>query len=246
MLEVLFHPQPAPDYPKTPDLQIEVTDNVALGASLFPAEPSAAVVLLFHGNGELAAEYDVVAPAYNDLGLSLVVVDYRGYGFSQGTPSASALLHDARAVFHTLPPLLEELDIQADRLFVMGRSLGSAAAIEIAATVRHRLSGLILESGFAYTFPLIQRLGGPVLTKADERRDGFGHLDKMQHVDVPTLVIHGEEDHLIPVTDGMALHRHAESHRKALLTLPGAGHNDLLATDASAYFDAVARLVETA
>jgi len=247
VLDVLFHPRPNPDSSpaRSPDLQIAVEEGVSIGASVFPAGDSSPVIILFHGNGELAAEYEHIAGEYTARGITLVVVDYRGYGFSDGSPSASTLLHDARVVYHNLPPLLADLDLTAERVYMMGRSLGSAAAIEVAARVRHKLCGLIVESGFAYTFPLIQRLGGPALTRADERADGFDNLEKMEHVTIPTLVIHGEEDRIIPVTDGMALHRHTRSHEKQLLVLPGAGHNDLLLRGSEVYFRSIEALVSS-
>lgn len=239
---VLFHPRKAADRQATltPDLLVPVTDRISLGASVFPASAEAPVVVLFHGNGELASEYEAIAPLYGDAGISLVVLDYRGYGFSGGSPGATTMLSDARTAFHLLPDLLADLGL-GGRLFVMGRSLGSAPALEIASTVRHRLEGLIIESGFAYTFPLVQRLGGPALA-ADEKRDGFDQLEKMERVSVPTLVIHGEEDRIIPVTDGRALHRHCRAREKRLLTVPGAGHNDLLVYGRDAYLQAVAAL----
>jgi pimeloyl-ACP methyl ester carboxylesterase len=243
--DVLFHPRPDASGRQTPDLEIPVARGVTLGASLFPADAHSPLIILFHGNGELASDYEGIAPAYNRLGVTLLVVDYRGYGFSAGKPTAASLLHDARVVYHDAPALLRDLELDCSRVFIMGRSLGSAAAIEVASRVRHKLRGLIIESGFSYTFPLIQRLGGPALTQSDEKRDGFGNLEKMEHVDIPTLVIHGEEDHIIPVTDGMALHRRCRAHQKNMLVIPHAGHNDLLMHDGNAYFRAIESLVQS-
>ena len=242
VLEILFHPRPNPPSSglRSPDLEIPVEPGITLGASFFPAHGRAPVIMLFHGNGELACEYESVASLYTDRGISLLVIDYRGYGFSNGRPSCAALLHDARVAYRLVPDLLSELGIESSRMFVMGRSLGSAAAIEIASRVRHKLAGLIIESGFAYTFPLIQRLGGPALARIDEKKEGFNNPGKMEHITIPLLVIHGEADHVIPVTDGMALHKHCKAHSKRFVKIPRAGHNDLLLRDAAAYFDAIA------
>jgi pimeloyl-ACP methyl ester carboxylesterase len=245
VLNTLFHPRPDVGDRQSPDLEIPVAAGVSLGASLFPAEADSPLIILFHGNGELASDYEDIAPAYNRIGVTLLVVDYRGYGFSTGKPTASSTLHDARVVYHDAPTLLHDLELDCNRVFIMGRSLGSAPAIDVASRVRHKLCGLIIESGFSYTFPLIQRLGGPALTHADEKRDGFGNLEKVEHVEIPTLVIHGEEDHIIPVTDGMALHRRCKSHDKRMLVIPHAGHNDLLMRDARSYFQAIDDLVRS-
>jgi alpha-beta hydrolase superfamily lysophospholipase len=240
VLEVLFHPAAEHAWAAgPPDLMVPVDDDVALAVRVFPAEAASPMILLFHGNGELASDYRHIASRYNKLGITLVVADYRGYGASQGAPTSSALLRDAKALYHHAPPLLEELGLDCGRMFIMGRSLGSAAAIEIASNVRHKLQGLIVESGFAYTFPLIQRLGGPILAQADEKRDGFDNTEKMERVTIPTLVIHGERDHIIPVSEGKALHRHGKARSKSLVLIPHAGHNDLMQRGRDQYFEAI-------
>jgi fermentation-respiration switch protein FrsA (DUF1100 family) len=120
----------------------------------------------------------------------------------------------------------------------MGRSLESAAAIEVALHAGERLAGLIVESGFADTFALLARLGVEV-QGADEERDGFGNAAKMARVTVPTLIIHGQADVLIPAADGQKLYnRCAAPHRRVLL-IPGAGHNDLMMVGMAEYFDAI-------
>ena len=158
VVDVLFHPRPDTGPNSGPDLKIPVTDTITLGANLYLAQESSPVIVLFHGNGEVASDYAAIAELYVERNITLMVVDYRGYGFSGGEPTGSALLRDARAAFHHVLPQLQDFGMSTQSMFVMGRSLGSAAAIEIASSVRHNLAGLIIESGFAYTFPLIQRL----------------------------------------------------------------------------------------
>jgi hypothetical protein len=242
---VLFHPRREAGPPQLRagvyTVRLPVADGVSVGGKIFVARAGAPVILYFHGNGEIAADYDPIASLYTRLGLTLFVVDYRGYGASDGVPSASALLDDARASFAKARPALAERGIDAGPLFVMGRSLGSAAALEIASgAAAGDIAGLILESAFADTMALIQRLGGRLPADADEGRDGFGNLAKMATVSLPTLVIHGEDDWIIPVEDGRALFAASPAVDKRLVTIPGAGHNDLMMTGLDTYFRAIA------
>lgn len=250
VLAVLFHPRRDGGLPRltsgTFNVRIPVDGDVHVGGRVFAARPGAPVILYFHGNGEIASDYDAIAPLYLRLGLTLFVVDYRGYGTSDGHPTATTLINDAWAVYEQAPAVLAGRGIDVGGLYLMGRSLGSAAALEIAARVAAESSehsgprGLILESGFAYTFPLIERIGFGRPADADEARHGFGNLEKMARIDLPTLVIHGESDWIIPVSDGIALFEACPAADKQLVTVPGAGHNDLMLVGQHAYFSAIA------
>jgi pimeloyl-ACP methyl ester carboxylesterase len=248
VLRVLFHPRrDPPDRPlplRVRSLQIQVDEGIAVSARLHRANPHGPTMLFFHGNGEIASDYDGISPLYTSLGINLLVVDYRGYGSSDGQPRASHLLADAVTVYKTVGSILVENELRVRPLFVMGRSLGSAAAIEIAWHAGAEIAGLIIESGFAYTLPLLVTLGLRMeLTETDEARDGFGNLDKIAQIHVPTLIIHGQDDWLIPVKNGRALYEYSGATDKRLVTIPHAGHNDLLFTGQEPYFDALRAFV---
>lgn len=239
---VLFHPRPdgygLDAGAGLVSLRIPVAPGVSVGAKLYIAEPDSPVILYFHGNGEIASDYDELSRIYNHFGFTLFVADYRGYGHSDGQPTASTLIADAMPVYNSVPNILTERGLTFPSLFVMGRSLGSAPALEIAAKAGDDISGLIVESGFAFTVPLIERLGGSA-GGLEEDAHGFGNLGKIAKVTVPTLVIHGESDHVIPVQDGLALHARCAAPEKRLLTIPNAGHNDLLNLAMDTYFGAI-------
>jgi len=223
------------------DGRVEVEPEVSVGYSLHQAEPQSLLILYFHGNGEIARDYDSIAPLYTSLGISLLVADYRGYGWSDGFPTASSLVHDAPLVFEALGQVLKEVGHEVpQRVFVMGRSLGSAAAIEVACHYQEAIAGLIIESGFAHTLWLLARLG-VALEDLDETQDVFANLTKIGQISLPTLVIHGQADVLIPVSEGVALYEGsaAPDDEKRLVVIPSAGHNDLLAVGAATYFEAI-------
>jgi len=244
--QVLFYPRRAYGLASTPggarSIGVEVEPGIVLGGRLYPAAPDSPAILFFHGNGEIAEDYDDIAPLYTQIGITLLVMDYRGYGTSGGAPAASHLLSDAVAMFEAMGRLLNENGLAPARRYVMGRSLGSAAAIEIAARADERLAGLIVESGFANTLALLARLGLQV-RGADEERDGFGNAAKMSRIALPVLIIHGQDDVLIPASDAHELHRRCASPDKQLVLIPRAGHNDLMMVGMKPYMEAIKRFV---
>lgn len=243
VLRVLFHPRPDFSSNDEKDVYFSMADGVRIGGRLHLVGASAPLILLFHGNGEIASDYDLIGPLYQEIGASLLVSDYRGYGKSGGTPSSSALLADALEVFRSLGSVLPERGVKPSRVFIMGRSLGSAAAIEIAAEVGDSIGGLIIESGFADTLGLIERIGGPSLAHLGEEACGFNNPGKLERVEVPILIIHGEEDFIIPFEEGETLFRRCRSERKEFLPIVGAGHNDLLFRGRREYFQAIGNLL---
>ncbi len=246
VLQVLFYPRPEDEWVSAPSSALPVTVQVApgvhVGGRLHTAASQAPLMLYFHGNGEIAAEYEDLGPVYNRLGISLLVIDYRGYGTSSGRPTSSTLLADAVVVFDHLDDLSSERGLAPSGLYVMGRSLGSAAAIEVACHAGARLAGLIVESGFADTFGLLARLGLGV-RGAEEARDGFDNANKIARVATPTLIIHGQDDGLIPAADGQELYFRSGAADKHLLLIPEAGHNDLMWVGREAYFPAIEAFV---
>jgi pimeloyl-ACP methyl ester carboxylesterase len=246
VLRALFHPRRDPPGEPLPRharlVRIPVEPGIFLGGRLYVALADAPTILFFHGNGEIASDYDGIAPLFTDLGINLLVMDYRGYGISDGTPTATNLPADAVTVFGATGTLLQDSSLTNPNLFVMGRSLGSAAAVQVALHAGEGIAGLIIESGFGHTFPLLETLGVRI-TGHSEERDGFGSLLKIAQIRVPTLFIHGEADWLIPVGNGRALFERSSATEKWLVTIPGAGHNDLLWIGRAAYMEAIRRMV---
>ncbi len=249
ILKVLFWPRRAApgqsDIAGALDGQIPAA-GASLGYRLYPHTAAGApAILFFHGNGEIAPDYDDLAPFYRRAGASLLVVDYRGYGWSTGQPLASTLLSDAESIAAGLPAVLEGAGLGGAPILLMGRSLGSIPAIHLAERWPGRWRGLIVESGLAHLLPVLAGLGAPVERLAGAG-DPAGNADKMARIGLPLLVIHGEEDGLIPVAHGQALYDASPAALKRLLRLPGADHNDLLFRAPELYFNAVTEFLQEA
>ncbi|UCG04531.1 MAG: alpha/beta hydrolase [Candidatus Heimdallarchaeota archaeon] len=202
----------------------------------------APTILFFHGNGEIATDYDFIGPTYQQLGINLFVADYRGYGQSTGYPTFSSMIKDAHAIYQEFRKYLFENKFLGS-VSVMGRSLGSASAIEIAAHYQNQLVCLIIESGFAYTYNLLRRLGIPSSMLPPEKEEVASTLPLIKNVRIPSLFIHGENDVIIPLEDGVALHKNVASEEKNILIVPGAGHNDLLLIGPEDYMAAIKKII---
>ena len=244
---VLFRPRAAARTalpPGAADIDIEVAPGIAIGCRLFTADKAAPVILFFHGNGEIVADYDDIGPLYIEAGLNFLVVDYRGYGWSGGSPSFANLLADSHVLYDQLKQYLHT-NGYGPSLFLMGRSLGSAAAIELAAAHNDEISGLIIESGFALTLPLAETLGlGEMLkdvTVTEEQT--FNNAGKISKVTKPTFLLHGQKDTLIPLWQAEKLHAESGARNKELQVVPGADHNSLIAVGGKYYFLAISRFV---
>ncbi|MBW2107702.1 MAG: alpha/beta fold hydrolase [Deltaproteobacteria bacterium] len=244
ILDVLFHPRRDPYPPAVPpavDHDIEVDQGVRVGVRLYPAEfDQAPNIIFFHGNGEIAADYDTVGPIYNRRGLSLLVADYRGYGRSSGVPTATTMMRDAHVIFEWAHRWLRAGG-HTGPIVVMGRSLGSACALEVAVGYQDDLAGLILESAFAQTLPLLDRLGADTQAMSLTEADGFQNLEKIARITKPTLIIHARHDEIIPVMSAELLQVYCGARSKEFHVIPAAGHNNIFVYAGELYFELIQR-----
>ena len=248
ILSSVFYPRPdfSPEAPEgAQDLFIPVEEGVSLMARAHQGPKHGPIILFFHGNGEIVSDYDELGRVYTRMGMTFIPVDYRGYGQSTGSPGIDAMMRDSRAVFDFISDWLRERGEEGPRI-VMGRSLGSAPALELARSRQEELRALIIESGFAHTMPLLRLLGIDVHGLGLGEDQGMDNLDKMARVHLPCLVLHAELDQIIPISDAKALYQACPSEDKTLVQIPGAGHNDIFLRDLNRYMQAIRDLADKA
>jgi fermentation-respiration switch protein FrsA (DUF1100 family) len=153
------------------------------------------------------------------------------------------MIRDTHPIFQGFIAFLQNLNYTGD-LFVMGRSVGSAPAIEVAYHYQQQIKGLIIESGFASGRNQLKRLGVSHLFRDVKDLIGFGNDLKIKEITIPTLIIHGEDDEIIPVTEGKALYDLSGAKEKYSLFIPNAGHNDLMMRGLDAYMGAIKRFAK--
>lgn len=198
-------------------LRLPTADGEELDAWFVPARNERAVLLFFHGNaGNISHRLDSLR-IFHDLGLSVLILDYRGYGQSTGRPSEQGTYEDARAAWRYL---VEDREVPGTRIVLFGRSLGGAVAAWLAQHIRPR--ALIVESTFRsvpdmaaeiYWFLPVRRLA----------RLQYPAEEMLRDVEVPVLIVHSRGDEIIPFSHGEALYA-AARQPKQLLELRG-DHN---------------------
>lgn len=221
---------PLRDLPETPaahgldyeNIRLTAADGVQLHGWLVHAprrRPSAPHTLLFlHGNaGNIGHRGDSIA-IFAALGLDVLIIDYRGYGNSGGSPSEAGLYRDADAAWRWL---LDSRGLAPDDIVVFGRSLGAAVATESAA--REAPGALIVESGFD-SMASLARVHFPMLSRVLPLRYRFPAAERIGAVDAPVLVLHSRADEIVPYALGRRLYE-AASEPKRFAELTG-GHND--------------------
>jgi len=242
VLQILFHPRreadagPLPD--NTVDNSIIVAEGVRVHARFHLTGQEKPNILFFHGNGEIVSDYDDIGPFYTKYGMNFLAVDYRGYGKSTGSPTVTTMLQDTHRVLDAVKMWLSTAE-HTGPLILMGRSLGAAAALGLAAGHADAVAGLIIESGFATTLPLLINLGVDVTRLGITEEDGFRNVRKISSFTKPTLIIHGQYDEIIPVNAAAILQAQSPARAKEFQVVPGASHNTIIASAGELYFSVI-------
>ena len=212
------------------DVAMETADGVTLHGWFVPGE-SSRVLLFFHGNaGNISHRLDSIRQ-FHDLGLSVCIIDYRGYGQSGGKTTETGIYSDAEAAWRYLT---EDRGIPGTDIVIFGRSLGASAASRLAA--RHQPLALIVESSFTSVPDIAQDLY-PWLPARWLSRYGHTTRDYVRDVHCPILVAHSRDDDIIPFHHGEAIFAAANEPR-TFLELRGS-HNDAFLQDENTYTEGI-------
>lgn len=234
----VFHPDkyPAGDWQPTvvlvQDAYFNSLDGVKLhGWYVRAAEPKAHALLL-HGN---AGNVTVLAESLRILRarhqLTVLALDYRGFGRSEGKPTEAGILQDARAARRWLA---EKEGIAESDVVLLGQSLGGGVAIDLAAQDGAR--GLVLAGTFT-SLPDVAQHHVPWLPMKLFMSMQMNSLRKIESYRGPLLLSHGEADEVIPYDQGLALYEACPSTSKRMITVRGGKHNDPQPEEYRAAFD---------
>jgi fermentation-respiration switch protein FrsA (DUF1100 family) len=218
------------------DVELVTQDKVRLHGWFIPSDDARGTVLFFHGNaGNISHRLDSIA-IFNRMNLDVFIIDYRGYGQSQGRVTEKGTYRDAAAAWSYLTATR---GIDANRIIVFGRSLGASIAAWLAS--RHRPAALILESSFSSVPSMAQRLYPflPVKWLSTFRYDTRQYVS---NVNCPLLVVHSKTDEIIPYAEGRLVFD-AAPDAKRFLDIRG-GHNDGFFVTGQAYVDGLSTFIE--
>lgn len=199
------------------DIYITTEDNVKINGWFISNQKAKYTLLFFHGNaGNIGDRIDKLQLLYQ-AGLNIFIIDYRGFGKSQGRPSELGFYHDASAAYDYL---INTINIKPERVVLYGESLGSAVAVDLA--FHRRVRALILEGAFSRgrdmavkIYPLLPRF---VFSNS------FDSLTKVKEINAPKLFIHSRDDEIVPFKLGRKLYDYAAGP-KEFLEIEG-DHND--------------------
>ena len=204
-------------------------DSVRLHGWLIPASSPKHLLLFCHGNaGNISHRLDNVRLLHN-MGISVFIFDYRGYGRSQGHISEKGFYQDSEAAYAVARKWAGQ---NGAKLVVFGRSLGGIAATHLGAT--KKCDGLILESTFT-NMGAMARAHYPLPFAETLLKHRLNALDEIVQVRVPILFFHGDRDRIVPIKLGRKLFK-AAPNPKEFVVLPGAGHNDTYVVGGQDYF----------
>ena len=198
------------------EVRVRTEDSLDLRSLYRPAQSGRPTLLFFHGNadglsGALRATAGLVRHGYG-----IFLLEYRGYAQNPGSPSEDGLYADGRGALRWLG----EHGIPSASVVLVGNSLGSGVAVELAAT--HQVAGLVLISGYT-SLPDVAAGAFPFVPVRLLMRDRFDNIGKLNRVKVPILVLHGTNDRTIPYSHAVALTTEAGPHA-TLETFRGSGH----------------------
>ena len=201
------------------DVIFTTDDEIDLHGWFVAADEPVGTLLFFHGNaGNISHRLESIF-IFNSLRLNVFIIDYRGYGRSQGKISETGTYLDARAAWSHLT---EDRGIDADSIIIFGRSLGSAIATWLAS--QYDGAGLIIESGFSSVPSMAQRIY-PFLPVKWLTRFRYDTASNVRRVNSPVLVIHSKTDRVIPYEEAQLVFESARSDRRSFLEIQGS-HND--------------------
>ena len=227
------------------DFDCTVEENVVLGCRLYAASEDAPTIIYFHGNAETVGDYDQIAAKYTQFGMNLLMTTYRGYGWSTGSPTVTTMLSDAHIIFEKALLWLKEKGYTG-KICVMGRSLGSAAAIDLTVSQQSNIKALVIESGFGDTLPLTKTLGIATDGTDIQETDCFRNCEKIAEITIPTLILHGSADTMIPPKLAEKLQASSGARSKQFMLIPGAGHSTMISTGGDTYFSTIKSFIDKA
>jgi hypothetical protein len=215
---------------------IPTSDGLSLDGWYLPKTGARSTILFFHGNAGNISHRLESLKLFHELGLSILILDYRGYGRSNGKPSEAGTYLDAEAAWRYLT---EERGVPPGDIIIFGRSLGAAVATHLA--TRHTPGALIIESAFTSVPDMAAKLY-PYLPVKLLSRIRYSTITGIGSVTCPVLIVHSRDDEIIPFSHGERIYAAAGEPRQ-FLEIRG-GHNEGFMVSGLHYIEGLERFLQ--
>ena len=208
------------DVPEMSIINIKTADGFDLVAWFAPPRQAGGkIIVLFHGNAGNLAGRAIKARYFIHRGYGCLLCEYRGFGGNPGRPTEKGLYDDARGTLKWL----EYNGYVMSQLVIYGESIGTGVAVQMASEIQPR--HLILEAPFASAVEIAKR-SYPILPVDFMMQDRYDNIHKIGKVKASLMIVHGDEDPVIPIDSGKRLFD-AANHPKEFYSIAGGGHSDL-------------------
>lgn len=212
---LIYQPPKASYTQEGPNISsIQSAEGQKIGISHFPAQPGMPTLLWSHGNAEDIGALHYRFQSFHAKGYGVLAYDYPGYGISEGKPTEDGCYQASESAWNHLTGTL---GIAPENILIYGQSVGSGPACWLAS--RQPAAGLVLVTPFTSAFRTVTRI--PIFPG-----DQYPNIKRIPHIQIPLLVIHGDQDQIIPFEHGKKLYE-LHAGPKRFVEVPGAGHNDL-------------------
>ena len=222
-----FHPEKVPkdlpplNRPGIEELFLSSTDNTRIHCFYIKNKNSDQAVLYLHGNAGNAYHRLDDALNLSQTGTNVLLIDYQGFGKSEGSPSEEGIYDDTLTAYKYL---IHDKRFDDRNVFLLGRSIGTTAAIHIA---QHKqIGGLILVTPLSSGREMADVMDLGFLSWI--AGSSFDNVSKAKRITSPVLIIHGDMDRITPIHMGKKVYQALPENIKTFITVPGAGHNDLV------------------
>lgn len=226
------------------DIVLHDSSSKPIIARFFATEKNSPNIIFFPSTETPLVHMDEMARSYNQHGMNVLVLSYRGDNGSSQVSTLDEFYNDGRTLFDQALSWLSANEFVGAN-FVMGQSIGSILAIDSACNNPDSIKGILLESAMCQTTEYLANRGVDTTSIVNLEEQGFGNVEKIEKIKLPTLIFNGAKDQWISIGDAEKLQASSGARTKQFFIIPGAQHDFLYRSGAELYFETIKKFIDT-